>query len=61
MWRVEFFKIGKHDFKFIREMRVDELKSRTFGFLLAFHCTTARQCDGNFQPSAEISTNDSTT
>ena len=22
MWRVEFFKIGKHDFMFIREMRV---------------------------------------
>ena len=24
LWRVEFFKIGKRDFTFIREMRVDE-------------------------------------
>ena len=23
MWRVEFFKIGKRDFTFIREMRVE--------------------------------------
>ena len=25
MWRVEFFKIGKRDFTFIREMRVSKL------------------------------------
>jgi hypothetical protein len=25
LWRVKFFKIGKHDFRFIREMRVEDV------------------------------------
>ena len=28
MWRVEFFKIGKRDVAFIREMRVHTVKSK---------------------------------
>ena len=32
MWRGEFFKIGKRDFTFIREMRVDSVR----GFISIF-------------------------
>ena len=33
MWRVEFFKIGKRDFTFIREMRVHMQKEYNFYML----------------------------
>ena len=33
MWRVEFFKIGKHDFTFIREMRLKDVFPRLLSLL----------------------------
>ena len=30
LWRVEFFKIGKHDYMFIREMRVGVVSIELF-------------------------------
>ena len=42
LWRLEFFKIGKHDFTFIREMRVatePQQKSRIINCTQYFHVT----------------------
>jgi hypothetical protein len=41
LWRLEFFKIGKHDFTFIGEMRVTELSNFRWAKAHPAHLLTA--------------------